>query len=810
MKKIWGIFWALMALLGVYALQTTMQLPSESRNAFLFGMSPLKLVMCAGIAGISLCCLAGSILSFKGRPELFSTGKAAGIAVYILTFILILGCIFLTPPVGKTAFERSLLERLTPAAYWAAAFVFLSVPLLFIQKQEQVRISMKGSDNAFLWGLILMLLMTGALFFALQTGIGLDPISGTFYRQGVSLLEGFIVVPLLILYPLLPLTEYIRNKRNGIKLPAVIPVLFAVLVWAAAVWFWQTTPFEGRSYFAPALRAPNYNFYPASDAENYDLLAQSILTGNGFRNGLTVVRPIYAAFLALLHLIFGNNYMALTNGQILLLALIPVFVFLIGKALRHPESGLLAAVWVIWREIYSIRMTPFVQVSNSRLLMSDLPAMLLTAAVIFSAVCWTSGKKSSLQALICGGLIGLSMLLRTQCFVLIPAVWAVILFSGKSTAVKWRSVLISLLGLILVFGPWTVWGKVRPNTTANADVSEGQYLLNLYRKAAGDDDPSLGLSQLILRHPAETGRAFIAHFLNNEISSLLVLPVRLLKPAEASQYFYDDDLFWYRENARETIEKNTAILLIYLAMTALGAGTAYRRNGFAGLAPFLFHLVYNLGNALAMTSGFRFILPVDWILFFYFAFGCIAAMRFFCRLALFGREPDSEAYDLHARNEQKVPGGIYACSAVCLLLIGLILPFCDGFIPSRYPPEDSRAAAERWEALSPNAKEILSAFSRDDLVFLEGRAFYPRFYKAGEGDSGGSSSAKRGLGTDRMVWMFHGERVHVLSLPIMPEQVPDVISVPVQDPMEIVAAGIPMEDYIQIIEMIPLDPGEQR
>ena len=159
------------------------------------------------------------------------------------------------------------------------------------------------------------------------------------------------------------------------------------------------------------------------------------MLGNGFRNGLTIVRPLYTVFLALLHWIFGNDYMRLTNGQIVVLALIPVIVFLIGKQLRHSGAGLIAAVWVIWREIYSIRITSLVQVSNSRLLMSDLPTMLLTASVVLSTVIWYRTERRSVHALISGGLIGMAMLLRTQSFVLIPAVWLIFICSGKKFSV---------------------------------------------------------------------------------------------------------------------------------------------------------------------------------------------------------------------------------------------------------------------------------------------------------------------------------------------------------------------------------------
>ena len=798
-----------MAALGAYTLWDVWNMPSESRNAFLFGLSRNKLAMCAGIALLALVCLAGGILSFLDRSDLFSSGKAAGWGAFILTFGLILGRIFLLPPVGRTAFERSLLERLTPAAYWAFAFVIAALLIMLIGKRKQIRSCLASSVPALIWGGIFLLASSGAVYFALYSGIGLDPISGTFYRQGVSLLEGHLILPLLFLYPLFPLLNCLSVKFSGRPAGRAVPILTAVLVWAAAVYFWQTTGFEGRSYFAPALRPPNYNFYPASDAENYDLLAQGILLGNGFRSGLTVVRPLYVAFLALLHRFFGNDYMRVTNGQILLLAVIPVLVFLTGRHLRHAKAGLLAAVWVIWREIYAIRVTPYVQVSNSRLLMSDLPAMLLVLAVLLSAVKWQHSENTAVRSLLCGGLAGAAMLLRTQCFVLVPALWLLFLCSGKKGTVKLRSVILSLLGMLIVFMPWTVWGKIHPNTTVNADTSEGQYLLHLYQNATGETDPNAGLPEMILKHPAETFHAVGSHFLNNEISSLLVLPVRLTAPAEADQLFYEKDLFWYRENARETIEQNTGLILFYLAIISFGIISAYRKAGFSGLAPLMIHLAYNLGNAFALNSGFRFILPVDWALLFYFAVGCSAVLEFFTNVLL--HEDFSLTDGQEPAHGRKVPQWA-AAAAVCLglILTGAVLPCCDSLIPQHFPAETAQETAEKWKSGSGSAAAILAAYPEEDLTFLEGRAFYPRFYKADEGDSGGSSSAKQGLDMDRLVWMFQNEQVHVLSCPLAPEQVPAAIADTVPDPMDVIVVGFQREDYIEVIEMIRLDAVKER
>ncbi len=805
MKKIWGIFWIVAALLGISALWSIHQLPSESRNAILFGMSGIKLAMCGGIFILILICMTGAFYSFSKEDSSFSTGKAAGISSYIIIFFLILGLIFLTPPIGRTALERSLLERLTPLMYWGIAFSGLAFLFSIVQKFRRIRTYQVSSLPALIWGLVFFLSSSGMLFYALASGTGLDPVSRTFYRQGVSLLEGHIGLPLLFLYPVLPVYLLIRAKTS--KTAAIlISILAAAGIWAAAFMIWVNIPFEGRSYFAPALRLPNNNFYPASDAENYDMLAQSILLGNGFRCGMTVVRPLYAAFLALLHILFGNDYILLTNGQIFVLALIPVLVFMIGKCLRHTDAGLLAAAWIICREVYSIRLSPIVQVSNSRLLMSDLPTMLLVLCVVLCVGMWYRHDQSAVRALFCGGFIGLAMLIRTQCFVLIPAVIFLFICSGKKAGSIWKSVFVSIFGTVLVFAPWTLWMNAHPNTTVNTEVSESNYLLNLYRTAAGEPGSEAGLFDVIKTHPAEVFQAVGSHFLNNEISSLLVLPVREVKDLETDRLFFEDDLFWYRENARETIEKNQTLILIYLVIISFGVISAFRKAGFAGLAPLVIHLVYNLGNAFAMTSGFRFILPADWVFVFYFAFGCSAILRFVIRTLLFA--PTETKEPVFPKRIMPSYGKAFLFIFSCLILsaAGLILPFCDSRIPRRFETKTHEEIAAEWKGISALSEMILSRYTEDELVFLEGRAFYPRFYKAGEGDSGGNSAAKRGLDMDRLVWMFQDDRVHVLNCPIDSEQAGELLH-PYKDPIDILAVGLEREDYIEVLEMTDITPS---
>ena len=836
MKRVWGIFWIIAAISGAYALWSAWKLPSESENVILLGMSKSRLAFCGGILVLILFCLVTAVISFMKQQNSLSNGKTAGVIAFILLFILVIGYIFLSPPIGKTSLERSLSERLKPAFLWAKFFILLTFLLLFIQKFPELWRFQTSSGPALVWGAVVFLLIFVCIYYALSTGVGLESSSKTFYRQGVSLLEGHLIVPLLFLYIFLPVYTVIETKLQERKILTGLTIIFCILVWAVSAWLWQTTSFEGRSYFAPALRPPNYNYYPSSDAENYDLLAQSILLGNGFRNGLTVVRPLYAAFLALLHFIFGNDYMRLTNGQIMALAFIPMLIFLIGKNLRHSAAGIIITAWIIWREIYSIQLTPLVQVSNSRLLMSDLPTMLLVALFILCVIKWYRNGREETRSLLCGGMIGTAMLLRTQCFVLIPALWLVFFLSTKSISKKWNSLLFSIIGFAIVFLPWTIWGKINPNTTVNKDVAEDQYLVSLYKSAAKETDEEKGLLQIISEHPSEILQEIASHFLNNEISSLLILPVRLSFPEQAEQLFYENNLFWYRENSRETIEKNKLLIAVYILIVSFGVITAFRKNGFGGLIPLLFHIVYNLGNAFALTSGFRFILPVDWIILLYFGMGCIGMFDFWNRLCIFnfskpisteitGLAPENESDEspviilpdsenqintdnLSVHNIQdpkpEKKSQVISLTAVFILLsvIGAILPLCEKIIPRHFAPKTSEQIKAEWMAFSDNVRSAdFTEYSDEDLVFLEGRAFYPRFYKAGEGDSGGSSTAKQGMDYDRMVWMFHNDRVSVLCCPLTEEQTQTMLAAPMPDPMDVIIAGIQREDFVEVLEM---------
>lgn len=802
MKNKWRWFWLAMFILGLGAAARLLSMPSESGKAILFGLSIYKLAMAAGMLLISVLCLLLSLKQNTWLSEETQLRIIGGLTLFF-AFALVLGKIFLSPPIGITAFVRSIRTRIMPLAIWMAGFVLASLIMLLLSQRKELHSALDRVKTGCPAGFVLLLLMSIVIFIGLKTGLGMEIISGTFYRQGISLLEGHLVIPLLALFPLCILFALIDRNRQIIRNTRIPEVILPIVIWFAAERIWRNVPFEGRSYFLPALRPPNYNFYPSSDSENYDMLAQSILLGNGFRNGMTVVRPLYVAFLALLHKIAGNDYMQVTDLQIMVMALFPVCVYLIGRKVNRKEAGILAAAWVIWREVYSIRVTPLVQVSNVRLLMSDMPTALSVSVMILCGILWTERRKSVSRALLLGGSIGIAMLIRTQTFVLLAGAILLIFACCINWKHFFRMTALCLLGVAVVFGPWTVWNMTHPNESLTGETSEGNYLIKLYERAAGlEMKAEHSLPDLILHYPSEITSAVSAHFFNNEIGSLLVLPEREIPVEDAEQFLFEGNLFWYRESSEAVLRKNIPLTVLYICLISLGCGIAFGCRKWCGVFPLLIHVIYNAGNSLAMTSGFRFILPVDWVILLYFAFGCTGLLRalvLYC-LRMVSAVPEEET----AGDTRPVHAVSLTAVGLVLLAFGLILPVCDGGIPRHFSNDTDEQLLERWmeaaDDLSGSEKEsLLKDIESGRYIITEGRALYPRYYKHNEGDSGGGNRAEEGNGQERLVWLFLNDTHTTIALNCGPE----AALTPIPDPMNVILVGEQLDGYIQVLSMAP-------
>lgn len=810
-EQVWKIFWGLTAIECVAGIYGIFRVASSGSAAF-FGISAARFVLVL----LFLLIVAFSGFRIRSGSSRFERSAVGRIGLWVGWLSLTVWAFFKSPYARGVNFEAVFI-RILPLLLFASVFAVQA--LVFsalgfgrtIADWRKARIPLIAAAFVFL-------LITGLRFFALKTGFGLEPVSGTFYRQGVSILEGPLILPLLIVAPLMILVgelsacARIRTFWDGNRTLLFRGLFFAV--WLSAAIVWANVPFEGRSYFLPAQRPPNFNFYPSSDAENYDLLALNLFNGNGFRNGMTVVRPLYIVFLAVLHQFVGTDYLDLTTLQIMVLALIPALIFRLGVRLRSPWTGILAAVWIVAREAYAIRLTPLVQVSNSRLLMSELPMMLIVLWIANLSVDWlrelsARGFARWATVILAAAACGMGALIRTQSIVLVPAVAIVIgafgLFQKKrpvQASLRTKQLLVFFALTALVILPWTLYDRLVPNPTVRDGTGEGAYLNRLYARAAGvrEDGSASSVVNLIRENPTAIGAEIGAHLTNNLLSTVLVLPLRTEEVSDPEQWFFDRGNFWYRESSRPVLERCPILWLLIAAIFAIGLSGGAARGGYAVLVPCALYGAYAVGCAFALNSGFRFILPVDWFALFLFALGFETIFKFLSGAVYRCDSTLRAKIRLPARFDGRT-GAVWALG-FCLFIAGL-LPVMDsaGTRPKILPTQtelfqDWRASRSEYALLD----EVMAVGERVDqggLEFVSGLAVYPRVYLARDGDADGVSSIKRSADFPRLVWMVltDDQRVLTAALPLTCREVLDGLP----DPVRVKILGRAIGDYFAVM-----------
>jgi hypothetical protein len=233
-----------------------------------------------------------------------------------------------------------------------------------------------------------------------------------------------------------------------------------------------------------------------------------------------------------------------------------------------------------------------------------------------------------------------------------------------------------------------------------------------------------------------TAQFVSAHFFHNQVMALMILPNTFSLqdlPNTLSAPYWQEGMVW---NGVLPFEK-WVFLLINLALLALGIGVSWKRWKAAGLVPLVVCQVYFLANSLARTSGGRYLLPVDWTLYLYYAVGlfqCIAWLK-----SLFGKEENvlSPADEKQPMNTfPYLKGGI---AAACFFAVGMLLPVSKSFFPVQYP---AQTKAEIIQSLNVDEiaagkvdTQVLQNFlASDQSTVIKGRALYPRFYYGGHGE----------------------------------------------------------------------------
>jgi len=803
-------FGALVALVIVFSE------PSETSRTWILGLSKLRAAMATVLllwmlaTGLSALKLRRSSEGMKRiRAWISNPWVYSGLLVFSSAVLMVSIQLWYLARIAIDPYVKGYLERLIPILFLGVFLSLQNLILLPLIRFGWLDLRGKVSDKllriiGLLFGLIL-------LFWALiaLTRIGLTPDQIGWDPPGVPVLAVQVWIAFLIGLTYLGLAHLIYASQ--LSRSRLLDIIVSIVLWGAAAFFWSQQPIAP-NYFALTPQEPNFEFYPYSDAATHDVLAQRLLVGEGFPG--VARKPLYVIFLALLRALAGQSYQNIGLLQIMILALIPVCIYWLTKSLHHRISGVIAAILIILREKNAIAVSGQIGVSHAKLLMSDLPAMLGIVLLTWVIVVWLNKPQTRrIFPLGIGGILGLLLLIRPQTVILLPAVvlLIVVLFFRRPSA-GLPVLAMMVLGLALVLGPW-LWRSYRltgqfvlNDPIQNAFLTQQYSLTPGYGRVQRLPDETDGeyaqrideyLTDFITNNMGVVAGFITSHFAHNVIEMMVSLP---MSPWVVQNSESDLFPFWSQQSDRlweDCCSPRTYVamnpfwdqwggslsgemvfsLIINLALISIGLGVSHQRKDIVGWIPLGVSLVYILSTSVGRYSGWRLILPADWVFFVYFAIGL--GQISFSVLAYFTRKSppltdlirDENTWQrvaaVQTKNAALYPSGVIL--GIVLLGFGLSPILIERFVSPRYTDITKDDALSYFESLL-DAEQIMPAVEKllkdDRAVVFEGLGLYPRFYKAGRGEPGGDWPAFSPRDYPRLGFVVVGPQQHNVVIPL--------------------------------------------
>ncbi len=731
----------------------------DPQNSFFLGFSASRLAMAAAL---TLAAVVFILWAFHApRVTKFFTRaieQRAGFLALIAVFSLLTIAGLFASQIPLELLEESQVAayiRIRPILVWT--WVISLQLALYVLKLKYGFHFDHFRQNKKLFKLVgFALIGLGAIFlFIFFSGVGINPDKVGWNRPTSPVLAWQIWLSVLIgaIFSF-TLSKFKRNSTIHRWLQWIIPItifLVTVLVWNS-----EAIP---TSYYAPRVRQPNFEVYPYSDAAFYNASAESVLLGNGLMYWQVVPRPMMLTILSFIVLAAKGEYSGIIFLQTILLALIPVGMYLLGSKMAHRGVGMGLAVLSIFREVDAIYFSRHTTTASSKMILSDLPThlllILLSLAVIYILI---KKKKNLSSALWLGGLLGFVLLFRTQAAVFVPIILILLLLQIRSFRGWLLPAGAFILGSLLIITPWVVRNAIITGGLAFDDPKQLGMIVGRYQTGIiEEDDQAAGqvggsLISVIVQHPLEVLNFVGGHFVNNEIASLLsITPQPLVSTLD---YLNDSTGFWETDGIRFTPIQGL-LLTATLIVMVIGIVFSFVKLGLAGLVPLLIQAGYHLSNALARNSGGRYVLPVDWVNHLYFLLGIFFIISL--TLRSFGcRKEDIPERNLTkdpSRNRFAMP---ISFGIILLLAAGSFIPLTELLFsrlsyaktnPADTSPQD---VMSRLDVDEGQKQQMLNYLDAPNTVVRYGLELYPRFYPSNEGEAGSYWAAYSPMDSCRM------------------------------------------------------------
>lgn len=753
----YGLFLTLGAFFVCFLVMVS---PSESKNVVFGGYSLERILLGVFLlfVGFALLTLTWSlfhrpVLSGRLWSRYTQQGQAGNAVFFFSLFFFALGWFVFFIPSYRLGALAGYIERLYPVFVWLAIVgAVTSIILLF--ERRGVTVFSRNGDRSILKIAVVVVGMFGILaLFIYGTGFGIRHPADYWYGAGVPVLWGQMFLSLIVG----ALALLLDNKFKVFSSKRFDVYVF-IAIWIVSAWFWAHESLTTNYFLSATDKNP---VYPYSDSALFDAGAQFALIGQGVFGGAFFERVLYSIFLVYLHLLAGQDIIKLLAAQAAIFAAFPAVVYLIGRELHSRALGLSAGMLAAFRGVNAIVAAKWIDTASPKMILTDFPTAIGVAVFILLFIKWYKTPSGIGSLIWAGAILALTSMLRLNTLVILPVFLVAALFLIK---LPWRQVVLAgllvLIGMLTVTLPWELRNQSRGFPMYSMYYTRIVFVLRS-RYGIGMELPPPSLSQVtamrnvdgfsrqrIVSVQADTlpcvslPCTIMNHFMRNTLTSFASLPTSLTLN-DLRNTIKSDTPYWNQDwNTGAVDVAGLGLMLVNLVVVSLGVGSVWGKIGKRVWLPILSFWSYLFGNSIALTSGGRYITPIDWIVYLFFIAGGLQLVVWFLRAAGFNIDAEkaeqTESARLPSINRnlfsKKLP------TLLSILLLGILLPLSEIFFQPRY---QIRQPSEILAQLEESGLLAQTGYSRSDLeeflllpnaVIREGRALYPRYYSAGEGE----------------------------------------------------------------------------
>ncbi len=760
-----------------------LSLPSDGGAGMMGALSAQRLMILLPMVGALVLLVVFAIRTWKMKIDVLAAQKKKTIGwklfdavrIGLFGFNVLLALLILIAPIFLNAenevylfsSENPFVPRLMPLVVFLVLLgVQANLLMGLVKRPEKREIKETIRWKVFWIGVVFVVLIWGA---SLRLGWGVNVFDGWIADWGIPLLEWQVILLLVTFLHTFVFVKANAGTKKWLKIGRK-EILIAVVLWAITFCVWNYTEFDfDGSYFNTAPTAPTYEIYPHSDARQYYSASVEFITGDGVDNSFA--RQYYVLLIALGNLVFDFNISKILTAQIVILSMIPGLLYLLAVQFEERLAGLFLALVVILRETNAIRNAGALNTTPVHLLMSDMVCLFLIVLNLYFAVRWVkAGVQENRQffALLTGIFLGINIAMRIYVILFVPVLVVLLFFTQKERKMWWREMVFYGMGLAIAILPVLLRNYLATGVITLERPIFWDHFMNFSSMSnttsAAETDPTLGgILHNLLMNVGPLVQKTGNHFTNDLLSNWMTFFATSKVAAEGTYFYYlvpDMATRWQNfGGARVLVTLGIGVL------SMLGMARVLKRQLQAGLVLVSFYLTYALGMAWVGASGWRFILPVDWILLWFVILGVLQILDWFLPSNI--RETDK-----NLRDEKQISPLATWSVGIGFLLLASVYLIRHLFLPMPYL---ERTSEENCELVMGQEAGFCEDALANGIRFEAGRLLYPSFYaKNTYFDQAKDYDAFKFQNFDRYTFTYIGEGPKQVFFPSEDDNLPFV------------------------------------